>query len=226
MVDRACTKRRRDHSTLSERHADPRDRFHHRQRFGLAHRFHVQAQWVVRVGAHRQRPSGRGPHADRTRRAIRLRLHRAVGVSATGRAASIRCRPGQSAAPDARSDTRRGYEHRRGFHAPRGRRGKLRSQLVAFVSRGSSPTLRPGTRGGAQTSPFLLDRLGGGLQASGPLGRGGSSLAADVEGARALGDRRHCRGRDDLLARTARRAAQLGLSILLASGRDLHPLCA
>ena len=32
--------------------------------------------------------------------------------------------------------------------------------------------------------------------------------------------------RDDIPARTARRTAQLGLSLLLASGRDLHPLCA
>ena len=46
-----------------------------------------------------------------------------------------------------------------------------------------------GARGGAQTSPFLLDRLGDGFQAGGALGRGGSSLASDVEGARALGDR-------------------------------------
>ena len=58
------------------------------------------------------------------------------------------------------------------------------------------------------------------------LGRRRSSLASDFEGARALGDRRHCRGRDDVLARKARRPAQLGLSILLASGRDVHPLCA
>ena len=75
------------------------------------------------------------------------------------------------------------------FTAPRGRRGELRPQLVAVVSRGSSAALRGGARGGAQTSPFVLDRLGGGFQAAGPLGRRRSSLASDFEGARALGDR-------------------------------------
>ena len=88
------------------------------------------------------------------------------------------------------------------------------------------PLSGDGARGGAQTSPFVLDRMGDGFQAGGALGRRGSSLASDLEGARALGDRRHRRGRDDVLAGATGRPAQLGLSILLASGRDLHPLCA
>ena len=61
---------------------------------------------------------------------------RAVGVSAAGRAASIHCRPGQSAARYERSDARRGSSHDRRLLRPRGRRGKLRAQLVAVVSRG------------------------------------------------------------------------------------------
>ena len=56
------------------------------------------------------------------------------------------------------------------FTRSRGRRGELRSQLVAVVSRGSSAALGDGARGGAQTGPFLLDRMGGGLQADRSLG--------------------------------------------------------
>ena len=86
------------------------------------------------------------------------------------------------------SDARRGSSHRRRFHRRRGRRGKLRTQLVAVVSRRSSAALRGGTGGGAQTSQFLLDWMGDRFQAAGTLGRRRSSLTFDVEGARALGE--------------------------------------
>ena len=59
-----------------------------------SHRFHVQARRLVRAGAHRQGPSGRGRHADRARRAVRLRRHRAVGLVSrtTGGFNSLRAR--------------------------------------------------------------------------------------------------------------------------------------
>ena len=226
VADRAGAKRHSDHAAILRRHSDPRNNLHDGEWVGLSDRFHVPARRGVRAGPHRQGPSGPSLHADRTHRAVRLRLHCAVGISAGGWAASIHCRPGQIAARQPGSDARRGSSHRRRFHRRRGRRGKLRSQLVAVVSRRSSAALRGGTGGGAQTSQFLLDWMGDRFQAAGTLGRRRSSLAFDVEGARALGDWRHCRRRHDVAARKAGRPAQLGLSILLASGRDVHPLCA
>ena len=50
----------------------------------------------------------------------------------------------------------------------------------------------------------------------------GGALAADAEGAHLLSDRRHRRRADHLAARTARRRAQLGLSLLLAARCHVH----
>ena len=58
---------------------------------------------------------------------------------------------------------------------------------------------------------------------TGRLARGSPALAHHAEGADLRADRRH-RGRgDDLAARAARRGAQLGLPLLLAARRHLHP---
>jgi hypothetical protein len=84
--------------------------------------------------------------------------------------------------------------------------------------RAAPPPFSGENRGGAQTSPFLLDRLGGGFQASGHSRRG-SSLASDVGGVA------HWETGGTVAVATTSLpeqlvAAQLGLSILLASGRD------
>ena len=224
VADRAGARRGSDHAPVSERHSDPGDNIRHRQWFGLAHRFHVPAQRLLRARAHRERAKGRTPDAHRDDRAVRLRRHRALGQPAGRRAASIHRRPRQGAARHQCRDAWRGFSHGRGFHPPRGRGGELRPQLVGFVSHSSRSALGRGARGRAQTGPFVLDRLGGRFQAVGPLGRGRPSLASHLESARALGDGRHRRRRYDVVAGEARRTAQLGLSLLLASGRDLHPL--
>ena len=70
----------------------------------------------------------------------------------------------------------------------------------------------------------LLVRVGGGVPSLGPWRRGRSPFAPDAESALALGDRRHRRRRNDVVAGEAQRRAQLGLSILLASRRDAHAL--
>ena len=184
-----------DRPTIPGRHSDPRNGFHDRGRIGVSRRLHVPAQRVVGAGAHRQGPSGPGLDAHGAHRAVRLWLHRAVGVSAGRRPASVHCRPGQSAARYEDPDARRGPSHGRRFHGPRGGGGELRAQLVAVVPGGPAALLRGGSCGCAQAGPFVLDRLGGCFQAGGWLGRSCSSLAAHVEGARALGDWRHCRGR-------------------------------
>ena len=88
------------------------------------------------------------------------------------------------------------------------------------------PLLEAELVGGDQAGQLVLDWLGGCFQAARALGRRRSSLAPDFEIARPLGNWRHRRGGDNLLARTVGRPAQLGLSILLASRRDLHTLCA
>ena len=51
-------------------------------------------------------------------------------------------------------------------------------------------------------------------------------LARDAEGTHVQADRRHHRGAHDLAAGTTGRRAQLGLSLLLAAGRDFHLECA
>ena len=53
--------------------------------------------------------------------------------------------------------------------------------------------------------------------------RRAGALAPDAEGARPSPDRRPRRGADDLAARAARRDDELGLPLLLAAGRDVHP---
>ena len=65
------------HAAIPRRHADPGNSLHHRGRVGLAHRLHVPPGRVVGAGAHRQGPQGRGRHAHRDRRAVRLRSDRA-----------------------------------------------------------------------------------------------------------------------------------------------------
>ena len=60
------------------------------------------------------------------------------------------------------------------------------------------------------------------LPLSGRVARAGAALAADAEGADLLSHRRHRRRADHVAARTARRRAQLGLSLLLAARCDLH----
>src|SRR5271165_5435600 len=55
------------------------------------------------------------------------------------------------------------------------------------------------------------------------LDRCRQGLSGRAEGPDLYRDRRNCRGTDDLAARTDRRHAQLGLSLLLAARRHLHP---
>ena len=55
------------------------------------------------------------------------------------------------------------------------------------------------------------------------LPRGRPAVAAHPQGADLRADRRHRRGRDDLAAGGARRRAQLGLPVLLAARRRVHP---
>ena len=69
----------------------------------------------------------------------------------------------------------------------------------------------PGASGG-----FLVG-LGGDLQEAPSLRRRRPALSPHIEGAGALGDRRHRRRGHHLFARAARRNAQLGQSLLLAS---------
>ena len=69
----------------------------------------------------------------------------------------------------------------------------------------------------------ILARLVGAMPRDRRVVGGGAALADHAQGADLRADRRHRCGADDLAAGTARRLAQLGLPLLLAPRRDLHP---
>ena len=69
----------------------------------------------------------------------------------------------------------------------------------------------------------LLARLVGALRRRGEWSEVVAALADHSQGADLRADRRHRCGADDLAAGAARRLAQLGLPLLLAPRRDLHP---
>ena len=63
----------------------------------------------------------------------------------------------------------------------------------------------------------VLDRLGGPVHVSWSPAGCRAALAPDLEGHDVRGDRRHRGGTDDVLARAARRPAELGLPVLLGA---------
>ena len=69
----------------------------------------------------------------------------------------------------------------------------------------------------------LVARLVGPLHLPGRVARGRRPLADHAQGADLRADRRHRRRADHLAARAARRRAQLGLPLLLAPRRHVHP---
>ena len=113
----------------------------------------------------------------------------------------------------------RGRLHRR-IHCI-GRRAKnLRAQLLCFARRPAGRARR--LDGARRDAPFLV-RMVGSLHVSGALARRGDQIADRHEGADLSAERRRRRRADELAAGNARRRSQLGLPVLLAARRHLHP---
>ena len=137
---------------------------------------------------------------------------------------------GGAPARRARATSRRG---RTGWHSPRAvplRGEDMRTVGEFTVAAGAevsfsltwSRSYRPSPSAvdaadGAERSGVALERMGRAAARARTLGRGGVPLAADAQGAGALGNRRHRRRRHHVAAGEDRRRAQLGLSLLLAA---------
>ena len=95
--------------------------------------------------------------------------------------------------------------------------GAVRSHLCPVPL---APSRAGGCRRRAAIHGRILASVGERLPEPRTACRDGHALADHVESSDLCADRRHCRRADDLAARATGRAAQLGLSFLLAARRD------
>ena len=164
-----------------------------------------------------------GADADGPAAALRLRPHRALGATV-----------GTAAAPPSPVRTRSGCArpsplHGQDLSTVRGVRRRLPAQRVPFVLTYQLSHLpRPragGRRARAGRHRAVLERLDDRSAATPDGGDRGPSRRSLItaQGTDLRADRRNPRRGDHLAARTARRPAQLGLPLLLAARRHLHP---
>ena len=201
---------------------DPRagDHLPHPDRHGAGRRLHAGPRPDPPGGApgRGRRRGGRRPH--RAHRAARLRLDRPLGPPRR-RPAALRRRPRRPGADLAGAPA-----------APTGGATWPRSPWPPATRRTSSwPGTRPTsprpprrTWAPASSAPPPGGRTWSARCATaGPVGRGGPLLPHRAEGAHLRPHRRHRRRRHHLAPRAAGRRAQLGLPLLLAARRHLHP---
>ena len=131
------------------------------------------------------------------------------------------------AGPDALSLRRRrpARAARTAAPSPTSRRRRARGSPFVLTWSPVAPSPPPPLDAGKALADdrALVAGLGGPLPLRREVARRGGPLADDPEGADLRADRRDRRRADHLPARAARRRAQLGLPVLLAPRRDLHP---
>ena len=160
-----------------------------------------------------------GADAHGAAAAVRLRAHRAVGASSGGAALGSRG-PGRGVAGHARGPARGAPLHGGRVRGRRRGPGPVRVDLSPLAP---APAGRPDAgREIEATERFWTDWVGQG-DYDGAVGGGGHAVAGVAQGADLCPDRRDRGGGHDVAARAARRDAELGLPVLLAAGRDLHP---
>ena len=183
-------------------------------------RLHAAARGVARSRAHRHRAARAARHAMRTRAALRLWRDRALGDARDdGSLEAI-------AGPDM-TVLRTPIELRGEDFKTVGDFIVSEGEIVPFVlSYGRSYRAAPGP---IDPSAALSDtevfwrNWSVGLHRNGRMGRACAPLAHHAQGADVSPNRRHRRSSHHLAPRTVWRNAQLGLPLLLAQGRDLHP---
>ncbi len=189
------------------------------RRHRAGHRLHAAARRGARRRPDRRGRLRRGRDAQRAAAALRLRRRRAVGAS-PGRQLAAVAGPGRRLARVRRRAPRPRLRVLRRLHG-RGRRARLVRPDLAPVA--PAPARTRSTRWRRSTTPSASGSRGPTVHVRRAVPRGRPALADHAQGADVRADRRHRRGRDDLAAGGARRRAQLGLPLLLAARRDVHP---
>ena len=156
-------------------------------------------------------------------RPLRLRLDRPVGrATATARLSAIAgpdaLRPPHAGADPTAPATTTVAE----FEVERGRARAVRADL-APVARRRPPRARRPAAPAPDTERWWRDWVGPVRPTDGEWRDAVHPLAHHAQGAHLRADRRHRRRADHVAARVARRRAQLGLPLLLAARRHVHP---
>ncbi len=209
-----------DAASLPCRHPRPRDGTRDRDRVRARHGLHDAAP-----GAGSRRPVGpwhaRGRvHALGASPPLRLRARRSVAPSGT-----TKRHGGRGAGCGGSSDRRPARRRDRQRHVGLPRRcrgsGRVHDDLAPFVRAAAAADRSVGR---AQEHDPVLDRLDGAVHVPGRMAGGGQPVAPHPQGALLPADRRDRRRADDVAAGGDRWRAQLGLPVLLAPRRHVHPV--
>ncbi len=210
------------HPALSRSHAGRRNHLRDRRGSRPPARFHAAAQWQPAPGAHRSRHTRQRRPVHGAGLALRLRTHGSLGDTPGRWRAARDCRPrygrpDHTSGPLARREPEDG---KRIHHRPRKSRW-LRSHLRAVLS-----TKFPQPVDAEQALHETIDfwqEWAGRAHVHGEYASRTGTFADHPESADLPAHRRH-RGRaHDVAAGMDWQRAQLGLSLLLAARRYLHP---
>jgi len=172
-----------------------------------------------RRGPRRRRRLGSGADVHGAGAAFRLRLGAAMGAPHGRRPLRDR-RPGRGLAAQRRAHRARARPVGRPFRGAGRAAGAVRADLHR-VPRSQATRGRRAGSGGRYRA--VLDRVDRALRLPGRLARRGAAVAGHAQGADLRPDRWRGGRSDDVAARAAGRAAQLGLPLLLAARRHVHP---
>ena len=220
VADRAGGRREAGTPPVPAADADPRDGVRDRGRHGPADGHDADP----RLGGQRRPARGRAERpradADGARDAVRLRLRGSLGSFRGG--PPPRDRRSRRAAPPQRGGRpRRGLPFGRGLHRRSGRACSLRAH-VAPVAPGDPQGDRRG--GGDHRDAPALGAVGRARLGRVRVAGAGPPFTDHAQGADVRADRRDRRGRHDVPPRAARKRSELGLPVLLAPRRDVHPV--
>ena len=206
-----------DGTAVSRRHARPRDGARDAVRSRPAGRLHASARDEPRSRADRRGRAGARRDADGARAPLRLRVDRPLGSESRRHA-----RRDRGAGRDVASHTGRA----RGSQLPNTCvvLGRRRATGCRSSYAGSRPTSRRPSRSTprrrSRSTVSFWEEWAGALHVPRGVGRRGSPLAADAEGADVRADRGDRRRSDDVAPGGDRRRPQLGLPLLLAARCD------
>ncbi len=221
LAARTACRRTRDRAQVPRGHADPRERLADVLGPRSRHRLHAAARDGARHHSDRRGARRRGANAHRARDQARLRLGRPVAASARRADAAGDRRPRRPPPPDADQPRARRHDARRRIQSP-GRRARAVRAHVVPVPHGA-PCGRQ-CRARACRHGAVLAGLDSRLHLRRRVQEGRHHVADGAQGPDVRPDGRDRRRAHDVPAGTDRRRPQLGLPLLLASGRDVHAL--